>query len=244
MDEVITSPLREGKDGIEGYIAYPLRREPGPSLLMIHQHSGLTGYLKTAAYKFAQLGYTTVVPNLYHMLGYPAETHIDKGTEIQNKTADSDFCRVIDRGWRYCRSRKDVDGARVGVVGYCMGGRIGIHFVAGTPAARAFVAYYPSVREEEPSRIRPRHPYEAAREIKCPSMLLFGGQDTTSTFPIQQKVLECFHANGQPLESHYFHFGNHGFASTESDGYQPYLADLTWPLVTEFLRRELIGPPL
>ena len=55
---------------------------------------------------------------------------------------------------------------------------------------------------------------------------------------------ESFHANGQPLEWHYFHFGNHGFASTESDGYQPYLADLVWPLVTEFLGRELTGPAL
>ena len=46
--------------------------------------------------------------------------------------------------------------------------------------------------------------------------------------------MESFHANDQPLEWHYFHFGNHGFASTESDGYQPYLADLNgWPLVTE-----------
>ena len=66
-----------------------------------------TGYLKTAAYRFAQLGYTTVVPNLYHMLGYPAETHIDKGTEIQGKTPDPDFIKVIDRGWRYVCGRGD-----------------------------------------------------------------------------------------------------------------------------------------
>ena len=244
MTRVITRSLKEDKDGIPGYIAFPEREEKGPGLLLIHQHSGLTGYLKTAAYRFAQFGYTTVIPNLYHMLGYPAETHIDKGTEIQNKTPDPDFVRVIDQGWRYCLSRSDVDGARVGVIGYCMGGRIGIHFAAATPAVRAFVAYYPSVREEEPTRIRPRHPYDAAREIKCPSMVLYGGQDRTSTFPIQQKLLESLHANGQPLESHYFHFGNHGFASTESDGYQPYLADLVWPLVTEFLRRELIRPAL
>jgi carboxymethylenebutenolidase len=244
MTQIVTRPLRGDKDGIEGYLAGPERRERRPGLVLIHQHSGLTGYLETAAYKFAQLGYTTVIPNLYHMLGYPAEQHIDKGTEIQNKTPDPDFVRVIDRGWRYCLSRSDVDGARVGVVGYCMGGRLGIHFVATTPAARAFVAYYPSVREEGPTRIRPRHPYDAAREIQCPSMVLYGGQDRTSTFPIQQKLLESLHANGQPLESHYFHFGNHGFASTESDGYQPYLADLAWPLVTEFLRRELIEPLL
>lgn len=72
----------------------------------------------------------------------------------------------------------------------------------------------------------------------------FRRQDRTSTFPIQVKVMESFHANGQPLEWHYFHFGNHGFASTESDGYQPSLADLAWPLVTEFLGRELIRPAL
>ena len=58
MTRVITRPLKEDKDGIEGYIAYPERAEKGPGLLLIHQHSGLTGYLKTAAYKFAQLGYT------------------------------------------------------------------------------------------------------------------------------------------------------------------------------------------
>jgi carboxymethylenebutenolidase len=244
MTTIVTRGLKENKDGIEGYIAHPERAEKGPAILMIHQHSGLTGYLKTAAYKFAQLGYTAVVPNLYHMLGYPAEQHIDKGTEIQNKTPDPDFVRVIDRGWRYCLSRSDVDGARVGVVGYCMGGRLGIHFVAATPAARAFVAYYPSVRDEQPTKIRPRHPCDAAREIKCPSMILYGGHDQHSTFPVQQRVMESFYSNGQSLEWHYFHFGYHGFASTESDGYNPYLADLVWPLVTEFLGRELIRPAL
>ena len=53
--------------------------------------------------------------------------------------------------------------------------------------------------------------------------------------------MNSFYANGQPLEWHDFHFDNHGFASTESDGYQPYLADLTRLLVTEFLGRELFS---
>jgi carboxymethylenebutenolidase len=244
MTRIVTRSLKEDKDGIPGYIAYPEREEKGAGLLLIHQHSGLTGYLKTAAYQFAQLGYTAVIPNLYHMLGYPAETHIDKGTEIQNKTADPDFVRVIDQGWRHVCARNDVNPSRVGVIGYCMGGRIGIHFVAATPGVRAFVAYYPSVADEPTTRTRPRHPCDAVREIKCPTMVLYGGNDRTSTFPVQQRVMESFHANGQPLEWHYFHFGNHGFASTESDGYQPYLANLVWPLVTEFLGRELVSPAL
>ncbi len=239
---IATRRLTVETDGIPGYIAHPLRSQRGPGLLLIHQHSGLTGYLKTAAYHFAKLGYTTVIPNLYHLLGYPARQHIDTGTEIQNKTADPDFVRVIGEGWRFLVGRSDIDPSRVGAIGYCMGGRIGIHFVAATPGVRAFVAYYPSVRDEPPTQIRPRHPCDAAREIQCPSMVLYGGRDSTSTIEVQQRVMGSFLANGKPLEWHFFPFGNHGFASTESDGYQPELAELVWPLVVAFLERELGAP--
>src|SRR5207249_794705 len=105
MTRVITRSLKEDKDGIPGYIAFPEREEKGPGLLLIHQHSGLTGYLKTAAYRFAQLGYTTVIPNLYHMLGYPAETHIDKGTEIQTRHPTRIlFAALIKAGAIVCRA--------------------------------------------------------------------------------------------------------------------------------------------
>ena len=177
------------------------------------------------------------------MLGYPAEQHIDKGTEIQNKTPDPDFVRVIDRGWRYCLSRSDVDGARVGVIGYCMGGAHR-HSLRRGDAGGARVRRLLSVGTRRSSRRESDRAIPTTPRVKsnvrrwCST----AAQDRTSTFPIQQKVMESFHANGQPLEWHYFHFGNHGFASTESDGYQPYLADLAWPLVTEFLGRELIGP--
>ena len=113
---VVTRRLTIEEDGIPGYVAHPVRDEKGPGLLLIHQHSGLTGYLKTAAYKFAQLGYTTVIPNLYHLLGYPAETHIHTGTEIQNRTCDEDFVRVTGQGWQYLVGRSDVDPRVWGVL--------------------------------------------------------------------------------------------------------------------------------
>lgn len=74
---------------IHGYIAHPELAERGPAMLLIHQHSGLTRYLKTAACRFTQLGYTAVIPNVYHMLVYPVETHIAEGTEVQNKNPRS-----------------------------------------------------------------------------------------------------------------------------------------------------------
>ncbi|MGH7833008.1 MAG: dienelactone hydrolase family protein, partial [Candidatus Binatia bacterium] len=224
-------------DGIPGYLAHPERPERGPALLLVHQNTGVTDYLKIEALKFAKLGYATAAPALYELLGFPGVTHIHTGREIQARTSDADFVRVISEGWRYLLGRSDVDPARVAVAGYCMGGRIGIHFVAANPEVRAFVGYYPTVRDEAVTELRPRRPWEAARDIKCPSIVLYGAHDWVTTLPIQERMWEAFRADGQTLEWHFFPFGGHGFVDPGAVGYQPHIAELAWPLVVDFLAR-------
>lgn len=237
--KIIERRLTIEQDSVAGYLAGPERRERGPALLLIHPVSGLTDYMKIEALKFAKLGYTTVAPNLYEQLGHPAPTHIHLGREIQAKTSDADFVRVIGEGWRYLRSRSDVDPERVAVGGYCMGGRIGIHFVAATPLVRAFVGYYPTVRDEPITEMRPRPPWEATKVIRCPSIVLYGADDIVTKIPIQERMWSAFHANGQTLEWHYFPFGGHGYVDPGALGYHPHAAELSWPLVVDFLAREL-----
>jgi carboxymethylenebutenolidase len=236
---IIEHTLTTEKDSIPGYIAYPDRSEPGPALLLVHQNTGVTDYIKIEALKFAKLGYTTVVPNLYELLGHPDATHIHSGRPIQAKTSDAEFVRVITEGWRYLLARPQVDSKRVAVSGYCMGGRIGTHFVAATPAVRAFVGYYPTVRDEPATKLRPTPPWESARRIRCPSIVLYGADDLITTVPIQQRMWDAFLANEQSLEWHYFAFGGHGFVDPGTPGYHPHAAELAWPLVADFLAREL-----
>ena len=240
---VVTRRLTEEKDGLPGFMAYPDRQERGPAVLIVHS-SGTTGYLRTEAYKFAKLGYTTIMPDLYSLLGFGNLSGTLQGKEeVQEVRSDEEFVRAIDVGWRYLTARSNVDPGRVGVIGYCMGGRIGVHFVAATPAVKAYAAYYASIHEEPPSKLRPRHPCDAARDIKCPSFIAYGGRDHISTLPMQQKIMASFLANGQPLEWHLYPHGNHGFASPESGGgYQPEIAERVWPLVVDFFDRELGDP--
>ena len=237
--KIVERPLTTGKDSIPGYLACPERVEPGPALLLVHQNTGVTDYLKIEALKFAKLGYPTVVPNLYELVGHPDVTHIHTGRQIQAKTSDAEFVRAIGQGWRYLLSRPEVDPKRVAVSGYYMGGRIGIHFVAATPAVRAFVGYYPTVRDEPITEMRPCPPWESARRIHCPSVVLYGADDIVTTVPIQQRMWEAFLANGQTLEWHFFPFGGHGFVDPGTPGYQPHAAELAWPLVVDFLARAL-----
>ena len=146
--KIFCRDLSGEKDGVPGYIAHPDRKQPGPGILIVHHHYGVTGHLKSVTCEFAKLGYTTVALGIYKLLGEADGVH-----EAQKKTTDGQFVEVIHRGWRYLTGRNDVDPKRCAVVGYCMGGRIGIHFVAATPDVRGFVGYYPSVRDEGPSPV-------------------------------------------------------------------------------------------
>jgi len=138
---VITRKLDLEKDGISGYLAYPDRKTRGPALLWIHHNHGVTDNLKTEAYDYAELGYTAFVPNLYHLLGHRGSHHLGKGQDIQKVTSDDKFVEVIRKSWNFLLARDDVNAERVGVIGYCMGGRLGIPFVAATPQVRAYVAF-------------------------------------------------------------------------------------------------------
>lgn len=232
--KITNRDLTADKDGVPGYLAHPDRKEPAPAVMIVHHHYGVTGNMKVNVCNFAKLGYTTLVPDLYRMLGEADGVH-----EAQKKTTDGRFTEILTGAWRYLAGRPEVDAQRCAVVGYCMGGRIGIHFVAATPSVRAFVGYYPSVRDEGPSALRPRHPNDAAREIKCPSQIFFGAQDHVASVPVQQKLMASFQSNSQPLDWHFFHRAGHGFAMADGDCYDPRLAELAWTLVEDFLGREL-----
>ena len=183
---------------------------------------------------FAKLGYTTIVPDLYKMLGESDGVH-----EAQKKTTDGQFLEVLNKSWHYLTTRPEVDSKRCAVVGYCMGGRIGIHFVAATPSVRAFVGYYPSVREEGPSQLRPRHPNDAVKDFKCPSQIFFGALDHVASIPVQQQLMASLQSNGQPLDWHFFHRVGHGFAMADGECYDPVLAESAWGLTANFLAKEL-----
>lgn len=75
--------------------------------------------------------------------------------------------------------------------------------------------------------------------IRCPSIILYGAHDRVTTIPIQERMWQAFLANGQTLEWHFFPFGGHGFVDPGAVGYQPRPAELAWPLVVDFLAREL-----
>jgi carboxymethylenebutenolidase len=73
--KIINRDLSPEKDGLPGYLAYPDRKEGGPAVMIVHHHYGVTGHMKATVCNFAKLGYTTIVPDLYKMLGAADGVH-------------------------------------------------------------------------------------------------------------------------------------------------------------------------
>jgi dienelactone hydrolase len=229
--------LTQEQDGLGGYMAHPEAAGVRPGVLMVHHAHGVTADYKIDAYRLAALGFNVLVPSLFNMFGVPGTTHIGQGADLQAKHSDPEFLGKMDEAWRYLTGPMKSDPARTAAIGHCMGGRLLIPFAADHPQLRAVVLYYPSVRDEPETPHRPRHAFTLARTLQCASLVFAAGQDYIATPAIQGPLWQSFIANGRLVEWHFFSDAKHGFRHPDNDGFQPYYAELTWPLVTAFLQR-------
>lgn len=236
---ITLTKLTQEADGIPGWVAYPNAPGRHPAVLMLHHAPGLTGDYKLHSARLAQAGYAVFVPSVFNMLGYPGDNHYGMGTEIQEKKTDADFLHVYGASLDWLKSRAYVDPMRVAALGHCLGGRLGIPFAADRSDIRALITFYASVREEPETPARPRHATRTARLVKCPTLVLYGGQDRITSNQTQVQLLQSFMEAGTPLEWHFFSFGLHGFATIDSDSYQPDIGRVAWVLVDDFLQRRL-----
>jgi dienelactone hydrolase len=199
----------------------------------------VTADYKIDAYRLAQLGFNVLAPSLFNMFGVPGTNTIGMGADLQAKHSDGEFLIKMDEAWRYLIDRMGSDPARTACIGHCMGGRLLIPFAADHPTLRGIVLYYPSVRDEPETAHRPRHAFTLAPTLRCASLVFAAGKDYICAPPIQGPLWQAFIRNGQLVEWHFLSDANHGFRHPDNEGYQPYYADLAWPLVTGFLQRVL-----
>jgi dienelactone hydrolase len=114
-----------------------------------------------------------------------------------------------------------------------------VPFAADNPALRALVLYYATITDDAATELRPRHTFQTAGQVKCPTLVLYGGNDFVTSIEMQFRLWQSFVEGGTPVEWHYFATGTHGFANPDSEEYQPDREQLATHLVFEFLARAL-----
>ena len=239
---IVTRNAAVDRDKVSGFYAAPPGAGAKPGVLFIHHANGVTSEIREFAERLARMGYGAFAVNMFHALGAKGEGQMGLGRQMQEKHKDAEFLRVITDGWNYLVSQPGVDRKRTAAIGYCMGGRLAIPFAADTPEVRAIVLNYPSIRDEPPSEFKPRAGYDTVRELKCATLLVWGGRDTVTPAALKLQVVGGLMGNGQPFEYHFYHDAAHGFISMEGDNHNADVAHRIWPITTDFLERYVAEP--
>jgi carboxymethylenebutenolidase len=156
-----------GSETVQGYLAVPAGASASakkPAIVVIHEWWGLNDWTKKKADEFAQKGYVALAPDLYR--GKVA-TDGDTAHQLMRGMPDDRALRDMKAAAAYLRARPEVDTAKMGVVGWCMGGGLALNLALAEPTLAGGVIYYGHL-VTEPATIA---------SIKVPLLGNFGGQD-------------------------------------------------------------------
>lgn len=168
-------PTKDGE--MAAYRAQPAAVGKLPVILVVSEIFGVHEYIKDICRRLAKLGYLAVAPELFARQGDPRQ--ISSIAEIQekitSKTPDTQVISDLDDSLAWAL-KNGGDPARIGITGFCWGGRITWLYCANNPKVKAGVAWYGRLVGNV-NDVTPRHPTDVAAQLKAPVLGLYGGQD-------------------------------------------------------------------
>lgn len=169
-------PVEDGE--IPGYRAMPAGEGPFPVVLVVQEIFGVHEYIQDTCRRFGQLGYMAVAPDLYVRQGDVSELE-DIPTiisEVVSQVPDEQVLSDLDATVAWAESTGAGDTDRLGITGFCWGGRIVWLYAAHNPNLGAGVAWYGRLVGESSERT-PQHPVDIAADLTVPVLGLYGGED-------------------------------------------------------------------
>jgi carboxymethylenebutenolidase len=171
----VTIPV--GDFRMPAYRAAPAGARNAPVVLVVSEIFGVHEYIADVARRFAKLGYFAIAPELFIRQGdASAYGEVAKLlAEVINKVPDAQVMGDLDASVAWARTQ-GADTSKLGITGFCWGGRITWLYSAHNPAVKAGVAWYGRLVGTA-SPLTPAHPVDLAGKLHGPVLGLYGGQD-------------------------------------------------------------------
>jgi len=162
---------------IPAHISKPRDAAPRAAVLLVHEIFGLDGHMKDVASRFAAEGYAALVPELFTPAGPISGEGFEAARERAQKLYDRDIVSQLEASLKYYSSLSDVSGKKIGVVGWCWGGRATMLFAFSKPAINAAIVFYGRPINRETNEKMPVSPLDIAGNLPCPLLGMFGQED-------------------------------------------------------------------
>jgi carboxymethylenebutenolidase len=215
----IKIPVSGGE--MSGYRAKPASGSGHPTVIVCQEIFGIHEYIKDTCRRLAKAGYLAVAPDYYFRQGDPAKAADVQGAlAVANKKPDAELLSDLDATARWAAA----DGGspqKLGVTGFCRGGRATWMYSAHNPNLKAGVAWYGPVVGQG-NELTPKFPIDLAGEMKCPVLGLYGSADTGIPVDTLKRMEAALKAANKPHEFVIYPDAPHAF---HADYRQTYRAD-------------------
>jgi len=232
-----------GGDQIEAYQAQPLDDGQVGAVVVIHHMPGYDAWSKEVTRTFASSGYLAICPNLYSR-DAPGASSDDAAAAVRAKGGVPDERLVGDVGGAaaYLRSLSASNG-KVGVIGYCSGGRQSFLAACSLPLDAAVVCYGAFIGADPPadSPLKGRSLLHLVPKLACPVLGLFGAEDQHPS-PEEVAMLEqTLRDHGADYQFHTYPAAGHAFFDPNRPSFRHEAAKAGWEEIWNFYGRLLAG---
>ena len=173
-----------------------------PVVLVVSEIFGVHEYIADVARRFAKLGYLAIAPELFVRQG-DAQSYGEIGklvAEVIGKVPDAQVMRDLDACVAWAGSNGG-DTSRLGVTGFCWGGRITWLYTAHNPSVRAAVAWYGQLLGA-PTALKPTNPIDLVGRLHAPVLGLYGAEDTGIPVAAVDQMKAALAASGNAAANH------------------------------------------
>jgi carboxymethylenebutenolidase len=221
---------------IPAYRAMPQAGGPFATILVVHEIFGVHEHIKDLCRRLAKLSYFAVAPALFAREGDVATlTDISQIMKVVAKVPDRQVAADLDATVAWAKSTGQADTKRLGIVGFCWGGRQVWLFAAHNPNLHAGVAWY-GLLERPKTDQTPENPLDLAGQINVPILGLYGGADAAIPMSQIDEMREKLKAAGKPSEIVVYPDTPHGFNADYRASYRPKQARDGWKLMEAWFK--------
>jgi len=238
--EEVTFP--SGDKCVQAFLCRPKTEGKRGSVIVVHEIFGLNDHIKDIACRAAKAGYNGLAVNFFTREGDPPSSPGDFRPlmEFVSKIPDRQIMGDIQAAAKWLRERPDSNG-RVGIVGFCWGGRVSMLASANVPHLDAAVAYYGRIRQQAPSENQPQGPMDLVEKMNVPLLGHFGSLDRGIPVADVEALRQELKKRDKKAAIHVYEGANHAFNNDTRESYHAEAARLAWQRTLEWFDKYLKG---
>jgi carboxymethylenebutenolidase len=217
------------------YRAMPANGKNLPVILVVQEIFGVHEHIKDVARRFAKAGYLAVAPELYARQGDVSMMAMEEIRPVVAKVPDAQVMSDLDAAADWA-SKNGGDAKKLGVTGFCWGGRIVWLYAAHNPNLKAGVAWYGRV-EGPVNPLQPKNPLDLVGELKAPVLGLYGGADAGIPNEGVDKMRAALKMAGKTAAIHTYPDTPHGFNADYRPSYRKEAAEDGWKRALAWFRQ-------